>query len=107
MHVYSRVTGRLIVSFPPIRSSGRDIAALAFPLVLADDFKAIPDGERLRHEAGGTTRDGVPAPAGRAVLVGSLRGEPGFDEAIYRALSMHPVRVSLDRGEDIEYYFTA
>jgi len=106
MHVYSRATGKHCVSFPPVCSAARDTASLAFPLSLAEDFKAIPNAERVRANPG-PTDDGVPAHIGRAVVQGAYRGQPGFDEAILRGLAMHPIRIRADENEDIEYGFTA
>ncbi|BEI86053.1 hypothetical protein CcaverHIS002_0603400 [Cutaneotrichosporon cavernicola] len=47
MHVYVRETRAHIVSFPPLRAPPRNIASLGFPLSITDDFKAIPDADRL------------------------------------------------------------
>lgn len=106
MHVYSRQTLRHLASFPPLRASAKDAANLAFPLSLAEDFKAIPDAERVRANPG-KTEDGVPAPIGRAVVTGAYKGTPEFDDAVLRGIAMHPVRLLVDQEDDIEYGFTA
>jgi hypothetical protein len=106
MHVYSRTELKHIISFPPVCIAANTTAALAFPLSLADDFKALPDAERFREHPE-RTADGIPAPVGRAIVKGSYRGQPDFDEAILRGLAMHPIRLAADADEEIEYGFTA
>jgi hypothetical protein len=111
--VYSRSTLKHIVAFPP-RGPARDTAALGFALSLSEDFKAVPDAERLSVTPTGP--DGVRADVSRAVLHGTYRPsdnddntnmEDGFDEAVRRAIAMHPIRLRPDQDAEIEYGFTA
>lgn len=107
MHVYSRATGLQVVSFPQVGVPARDAAAVAFPLRIAEDFKAIPDEERHRENPDMVYGCGVPALIGRANVVGAVRGEPGFDAAVALGIARHPIRIRPDQAVDVEYEFTA
>lgn len=109
MHVYSRHTSQHLLAFPPTRAAAVDAATFGFPLSLVDDFKAVPDEERMRSHGSRTSNllNGVPAPIGRAHVPGYMRGEEGFNEAIARGVAMHGLRVKIDQPEDIEYSFSA
>ncbi|GMK59875.1 hypothetical protein CspeluHIS016_0900920 [Cutaneotrichosporon spelunceum] len=78
MHVYARETRAHIVSFPPLHAAPRNIARLGFPLSITEDFKAIPDAERLPGAA----------PVGRALARGILSTEAAFVNVIERTVAM-------------------
>ncbi|BEJ09372.1 hypothetical protein CcaverHIS641_0602870 [Cutaneotrichosporon cavernicola] len=93
MHVYVRETRAHIVSFPPLRAPPRNIASLGFPLSITDDFKAIPDADRLPGAA----------PVGRALSRGVLPTEAAFDDVIERSIAMIPD----EHRENVMYGFSA
>lgn len=94
MHVYARETRAHIVSFPPARAPPANIARLGFCLSITDDFKALPDAERV---------DGG-APAARAISHGAVSGTPAYAGVIARSIAMVPAE---HREEDIMYGFSA
>lgn len=104
MHVYARETHAHVVSFPPLSAPPKDIAALGFPLSITDDFRALPDAERLAFRQQGTqTPEGVPAPVGRALLLGAMPGEDRFEDVIGRSIAMQLP----GQGEHVLYSFSA